>query len=232
MVMDDLVAKPETYGLRKGWSGGTMGMMTIVRVLGRALRQDRSAQGRARARKAGTMSARGLSFLMVLTASPASAQPQQPQPGPHTEAPLDARRPRTTGARAAADDQGRRGPARRGACAWRAGRRVVQPVRSALSATSSARASGPRGELGFFVEHRSYSAGSSGGPAPSKIAKWIARMRSSHCRVRASVSRCAPPSTTCSRSNNASRCRIASRARLGSRRRDRAALQRRRRRSS
>jgi hypothetical protein len=33
MVMDDLVAKPETYGLRPGWSGGTMGMMTIVRVL-------------------------------------------------------------------------------------------------------------------------------------------------------------------------------------------------------
>jgi FtsP/CotA-like multicopper oxidase with cupredoxin domain len=33
MVMDDAVAKPETYGLRPGWSGGTMGMMTIVRVL-------------------------------------------------------------------------------------------------------------------------------------------------------------------------------------------------------
>jgi hypothetical protein len=33
MVMDELVAKPETYGLRPGWSGGTMGMMTIVRVL-------------------------------------------------------------------------------------------------------------------------------------------------------------------------------------------------------
>ena len=33
MVMDDLVTKPETYGLRRGWSGGTMGMMTIVRVL-------------------------------------------------------------------------------------------------------------------------------------------------------------------------------------------------------
>ncbi len=33
MVMDDQVAKPETYGLRRGWSGGTMGMMTIVRVL-------------------------------------------------------------------------------------------------------------------------------------------------------------------------------------------------------
>ena len=33
MVMDDLVAKPETYGMRRGWSGGTMGMMTVVRVL-------------------------------------------------------------------------------------------------------------------------------------------------------------------------------------------------------
>ena len=33
MVMDTMVAKPETYGLRPGWSGGTMGMMTIVRVL-------------------------------------------------------------------------------------------------------------------------------------------------------------------------------------------------------
>lgn len=33
MVMDDIVAKPETYGLRPGWSAGTMGMMTIVRVL-------------------------------------------------------------------------------------------------------------------------------------------------------------------------------------------------------
>jgi manganese oxidase len=33
MMMDEAVAKPETYGLRPGWSGGTMGMMTIVRVL-------------------------------------------------------------------------------------------------------------------------------------------------------------------------------------------------------
>jgi hypothetical protein len=33
MVMDEAVAKPETFGLRPGWSGGTMGMMTIVRVL-------------------------------------------------------------------------------------------------------------------------------------------------------------------------------------------------------
>lgn len=33
MVMDEMVTKPETYGLRPGWSSGTMGMMTIVRVL-------------------------------------------------------------------------------------------------------------------------------------------------------------------------------------------------------
>jgi FtsP/CotA-like multicopper oxidase with cupredoxin domain len=33
MTMDSLVEKPETYGLKPGWSGGTMGMMTLVRVL-------------------------------------------------------------------------------------------------------------------------------------------------------------------------------------------------------
>jgi len=33
MAMDDAVAKPETYGLRPTWSGATMGMMTILRVL-------------------------------------------------------------------------------------------------------------------------------------------------------------------------------------------------------
>src|SRR5262245_5856402 len=33
MMLDDLVAKPETHGLRPGWSGGTMGMMTIIRIL-------------------------------------------------------------------------------------------------------------------------------------------------------------------------------------------------------
>ena len=33
MVMDDMFAKPETHGLRPGWSGGVMGMMTLVRVL-------------------------------------------------------------------------------------------------------------------------------------------------------------------------------------------------------
>ena len=33
MVMDETVAKPETFGMRPGWSGGVMGMMTVVRVL-------------------------------------------------------------------------------------------------------------------------------------------------------------------------------------------------------
>ncbi len=33
MAMDDMVQKPETYGLRPGWTGFMMGMMTLVRVL-------------------------------------------------------------------------------------------------------------------------------------------------------------------------------------------------------
>jgi hypothetical protein len=33
MLMDEAVAKPETYGLRSGWTGAMMGMMTLVRVL-------------------------------------------------------------------------------------------------------------------------------------------------------------------------------------------------------
>ena len=33
MAMDKLVEKPETYGLRPGWSGFSGGMMTLVRVL-------------------------------------------------------------------------------------------------------------------------------------------------------------------------------------------------------
>jgi hypothetical protein len=33
MAMDDMVAKPETHGLRPGWSGFMQGMMTFVRVL-------------------------------------------------------------------------------------------------------------------------------------------------------------------------------------------------------
>lgn len=33
MIMDDDVAKPETYGLAPGWTASLMGMMTLVRVL-------------------------------------------------------------------------------------------------------------------------------------------------------------------------------------------------------
>jgi len=33
MVMDDAVAKPETHGMAKGWSGAIQGMHTVVRVL-------------------------------------------------------------------------------------------------------------------------------------------------------------------------------------------------------
>jgi hypothetical protein len=33
MAMDQMVDKPENYGLRPGWSGFMMGMMTFVRVL-------------------------------------------------------------------------------------------------------------------------------------------------------------------------------------------------------
>jgi hypothetical protein len=33
MEMDEAVAKPETYGMAKGWTGASMGMMTYVRVL-------------------------------------------------------------------------------------------------------------------------------------------------------------------------------------------------------
>ncbi|MSO83959.1 MAG: copper oxidase [Acidobacteria bacterium] len=54
MVMDDAVAKPETYGMRPGWSGGTMGMMTVVRVLEPAMFdtiQELKAQAAEEARK-------------------------------------------------------------------------------------------------------------------------------------------------------------------------------------
>jgi hypothetical protein len=53
MVMDEMVAKPETHGLRPGWSGGTMGMMTIVRVLEPALFDRIQALRAEQAQKAG-----------------------------------------------------------------------------------------------------------------------------------------------------------------------------------
>ena len=54
MVMDQAVAKPETYGMRPTWSGGTQGMMTVVRVLEPALFdkiQELKAQAAEEARK-------------------------------------------------------------------------------------------------------------------------------------------------------------------------------------
>jgi manganese oxidase len=33
MPMDEMINKPENYGLRKGWTGAMMGMMTLIRVL-------------------------------------------------------------------------------------------------------------------------------------------------------------------------------------------------------
>ena len=53
MVMDDQVAKPETFGLRRGWSGGTMGMMTIIRVLQPDLFEKIQALKAEQAQKAG-----------------------------------------------------------------------------------------------------------------------------------------------------------------------------------
>ena len=43
MAMDQMVDKPETFGLRPGWSGFMAGMMTFVRVL--ASRQIRPNHG-------------------------------------------------------------------------------------------------------------------------------------------------------------------------------------------
>lgn len=54
MVMDEMVAKPETYGLRPGWSAGTMGMMTLVRVLQPELFEKIQELKAEQARKAGT----------------------------------------------------------------------------------------------------------------------------------------------------------------------------------
>ena len=49
MPMDEAVAKPETYGLAPGWSGGVTGMMTLVRVLPSDLYQEVTARMKKRA---------------------------------------------------------------------------------------------------------------------------------------------------------------------------------------
>jgi hypothetical protein len=52
MVMDDEEATPETYGLRRTWTGGMMGMMTLVRVLEPKLYDKiKSLQARAATRR-------------------------------------------------------------------------------------------------------------------------------------------------------------------------------------
>jgi FtsP/CotA-like multicopper oxidase with cupredoxin domain len=45
ITMDEAVEKPETFGLRKGWTAGMMGMMTLIRVVPPAL-FDRIAERR------------------------------------------------------------------------------------------------------------------------------------------------------------------------------------------
>ena len=50
MAMDEIVAKPETYGLRPTWSAGVQGMMTLVRILPPDLYEkirELQAQGRS-----------------------------------------------------------------------------------------------------------------------------------------------------------------------------------------
>ena len=70
MAMDELVAKPETYGLRPGWSGGTMGMMTIVRVVTPELFEKiRAAQGRAGGERECAMTAVVPAVVVVLLAA-------------------------------------------------------------------------------------------------------------------------------------------------------------------
>ena len=54
MVMDDEVAKPETYGLRPTWTGGVVGMMTLIRVLEPEVYDKIQRLKAEQARKAGT----------------------------------------------------------------------------------------------------------------------------------------------------------------------------------
>lgn len=49
MSMDSAVAKPETFGLAPGWSGGVTGMTTLVRVLPPELYEKVMARVRERA---------------------------------------------------------------------------------------------------------------------------------------------------------------------------------------
>ncbi len=149
MVMDDMVAKPETHGLRPGWSGGTMGMMTIVRVLEpRALRQDPGAEGGAGEKGSGAMRRLCLLAAIALIAVPAMAQtPSTVTPQSITLAELEQlalqNNPTTTAAAAGVDAA--RGRTRQ-AGAW------PNPVIGYAARRLTAGDRDPRGEHGFFVE--------------------------------------------------------------------------------
>ena len=52
MTMDEAVEKPETFGLRKGWTAGMMGMMTLIRVVSPALFEQIAERRRAQAGRA------------------------------------------------------------------------------------------------------------------------------------------------------------------------------------
>ncbi len=52
MVMDDAINKPEAHGLRAGWTGAMMGMMTLIRVLKPEM-WDRIEELKAQAAQAG-----------------------------------------------------------------------------------------------------------------------------------------------------------------------------------
>ena len=71
MTMDEAVEKPETFGLRKGWTAGMMGMMTLIRVVSPALFEQIAE--RRRAQREGRMKG-PLTLLLMLAAGAASAQ--------------------------------------------------------------------------------------------------------------------------------------------------------------
>jgi hypothetical protein len=59
MAMDAMVEKPETHGLRPGWSGYMQGMMTLIRVLP-AERYDEIVRLREQSRKNGSATMPGM----------------------------------------------------------------------------------------------------------------------------------------------------------------------------
>ena len=59
MAMDAMVEKPETFGLRPGWSGYMQGMMTLIRVLP-AERYEEIVSLREKQRKSGRAAMPGM----------------------------------------------------------------------------------------------------------------------------------------------------------------------------